>query len=124
MSPIAKSLLVFVGAGLGANARYWISIWLTTSKPSAFPWATLLVNLTGAALIGAFLGFALNSDPPQHWRILIGAGLLGGYTTFSAFSLEVLTLLDARAHLTAAVYVAASVVGGIALCWLGYALSK
>ena len=89
-------LLIGVGGFIGANVRYWISIWAATRFGAAFPWGTLLINLTGSALLGVFYGWAgnhLNLDP--RVRLFVAIGFFGAYTTFSTYANESVTLLRA-----------------------------
>lgn len=114
--------LLFVAAGgaIGAAARYGVSIWLDVAA-EVFPWPTLVVNLVGSFLIGLALPALLHRPLAQ---LLLMTGVLGGFTTFSAFSLDVLALLQAGRQGTALVYVLASVVGGLALVLLGFVLGR
>lgn len=89
MSPLAKGLLIFLGGGVGANARYWLSTAMVKSSPVAFPWSTLLINVLGSLIIGVVLARA----PKEGAYLLLCVGLLGGFTTFSAFAFEALSLL-------------------------------
>ncbi len=83
-------------------------------SPGGWPWATLLVNLTGCLLVGVLTGVLANRSPEPAWaRPFLAVGVLGGFTTFSAFAVEVVGLGDAGALLPAAGYVLASVVGGV-----------
>jgi CrcB protein len=114
-----------VGAAVGANIRYYVgqlvAVWLGVS----FPNGTLIVNLSGSFLIGVvatLLGERLLVDP--HWRLLLVVGLLGGYTTFSSFSFEIVTLLQADRWFAATAYVLASVVLGLVACLLGIFLVR
>ena len=103
-------LLVAGGASIGASIR-WATGEMITSSPGSFPWATLLVNLVGCALIG----FAARQMARNSWRWLAGVtGLLGGLTTYSTFAVETRELLDAGRAGLALMYVAVSVVGGLA----------
>lgn len=116
---LQHSLLVALGGALGAWLRYVVGLaWLRGIGPvaaSAFPWATLSVNLLGTFAMGLLAGLlARYGEGGQTWRLLIGVGLLGGFTTFSAFSLELVNLAERGAFGTAALYAAASLTGGIA----------
>ena len=104
-------LIVFLGAGLGGAARHGANLAaLRLLGPGAFPWGTLLVNALGSFLIGAVAEtFALRSGLPQAWRLFLTTGILGGFTTFSAFSLETVVLWERGEAGAAAAYVAASV---------------
>ena len=115
-------VLAALGGALGALARWAVS----EVVPSAgLPWATLLVNLTGCLLIGVLYGALARLSPEPSWvRPFVGVGVLGGYTTYSTFAVEVVDLLDDGAPLLAAGYVLASVVGGIAAVALGALLVK
>lgn len=108
------ALLVSAGAVAGANLRYGIGLLFARTAPTAFPWATFLINVTGSFVLGAFLGWAALRLPDAGWRLLVAVGFCGAYTTFSTFSLEVYDLLRQRAVLVAAAYVAGSVVAGVA----------
>lgn len=89
-----KFLLISAGAVLGANARYWIGTWAAEKWGSAFPYGTLLINLTGSLLLGLFMALTAERaviDP--RVRLLVATGFLGAYTTFSTFTYESVTLL-------------------------------
>ena len=91
---VEKILLISAGAILGANARYWLSTWISEKWGAAFPFGTMLVNLTGSFLLGFFLTLATERfliDP--RWRLLIAVGFLGAYTTFSTYTYESINLL-------------------------------
>jgi fluoride exporter len=106
-------LLAALGGALGALARWGIVVALPSSPP-AWPWATLLVNLTGCFLLGALFAVLAARFPDAAWpRPFLGVGVLGGYTTYSAFAVEAVRLTEAGAALTAAAYVLVSVVGGV-----------
>src|SRR5690554_8238984 len=99
-SPIVASSLVAIGGGAGALARYqtgrWMTQWLGTGAISAFPWATLTVNVGGGLAMGLLAGWLARhgDEGAENYRLLIGVGLLGGFTTFSAFSLELMVLIE------------------------------
>lgn len=89
-----KFLLISAGAVLGANARYWIGTWAAEKWGSAFPYGTLLINLSGSLLLGVFMALTAERaviDP--RIRLLVATGFLGAYTTFSTFTYESISLL-------------------------------
>ncbi|HET7203457.1 MAG TPA: fluoride efflux transporter CrcB [Steroidobacteraceae bacterium] len=118
--PLNAYLLVALGSGLGGAARLWVSTIVARGAGTVFPWGTLAVNVFGCLLVG-ILGAMFEPSSPLHvrqdLRVLLVVGLLGGFTTFSAFSLETLLLLQRGAPLAAATYVVLS----IALCLLAAA---
>ncbi|WP_324275048.1 CrcB family protein [Blastococcus brunescens] len=94
--------------------------WPWRSLPGGWPWATLLVNLTGCLLIGALLAALALRDPEPSWaRPFLGVGALGGYTTYSAFAVEVVDLVERGSAVLAAGYVLVSVAGGVLAVALG-----
>lgn len=89
-------LLIGIGGFIGANVRYWVSIWAAARFGASFPWGTLIINITGATLLGVFNGWAgnhLSIDP--RIRLLVAVGFFGAYTTFSTYANETVTLLRA-----------------------------
>jgi CrcB protein len=120
MSPY---LWIALGSALGGMARYGLNQFVTDRVGGVFPWGTLLINVSGSFLIGVF--FAA-TGPDGRWavgqagRLFLTAGLCGGYTTFSAFSLQSLNLIRGGDWLRAGAYIAASVVLCIAAAWLGH----
>ena len=106
-------LLAALGGALGALARWGVSIALPVPT-GGWPWATLVVNLTGCLLIGLLLVVLSAHWPHAHGlRTFLGTGVLGGYTTWSAFAVELVRLADDGALGLAAGYVVASVLGGV-----------
>ncbi len=113
-------LLVGVGGVLGANARYVLAGLIAERLGAAFPYGTLLVNLTGSLAIGVLLVLLterLAADPA--WRLLLVVGFLGGYTTFSSYTFEAIALLAAGDWPRAAWYVVGSNAVGLAAFFLG-----
>ncbi len=107
-------VLAAVGGALGALARWAVAAALPSS-PAGWPWATLLVNLTGCLLIGLLLAALAARSPEPVWaRPFLAVGVLGGYTTYSTFAVETVQLVEDGAVVAAAGYVLASVVGGVA----------
>jgi fluoride exporter len=110
--------LVFLGGGLGACLR--LAAALTWGGRTGFPWVTFGVNVAGSFLMGALFGALSVLEPHPGWRLFLAVGVLGGFTTFSAFSMEGLALLQARSVGLWAAYALGSVAVGLAACWLGW----
>lgn len=115
-------VLVGIGGFIGSVARFKIGELARFFWESArFPLATFIVNIIGCFIIGALAGAATRHDfLNSHLRLLICTGLLGGFTTFSAFGLDTFTLLHGGDWLPAAIYVVATVTIGLLAVWLGY----
>ena len=110
--PVAY-LLAALGGALGALARWGVATVLPHS-PGGWPWATLLVNLTGCLLLGALVAALTARTPEPPWaRPFLAVGVLGGYTTYSAFAVEAVGLVEAGDPVLAAGYVLVSVGGGV-----------
>ena len=118
-----KLLLVFAGGGLGSVARYLVGmLTLRTLGPNTtLPYNTLAVNVIGGFIMGCLAGYlALRGGADQErWRALIGVGILGGFTTFSAFSLETALMIERKQYGLAAGYVTTSVALAIGALFLG-----
>lgn len=122
--PPVPYLLAALGGALGALARWSVAEALPHS-PGSWPWPTLLVNLTGCLLLGALVAaLTAHVREPSWVRPFVGVGVLGGYTTYSTFAVEIVDLTRAGAALTAAGYLLASVVGGILAVALGALLAR
>lgn len=123
---LLNSLAVAVGGAIGSVARFWLSELLAVLGVVSFPWATLVANVSGSLLIGALAaqmaagGFPVAPATRLFWI----TGICGGYTTFSAFSLQTLALAQEQAWLRAACNVIGSVVLCLAAVWLGYRLAR
>lgn len=118
------ALLIALGGALGSLARYGISEALARAWGPSFPWGTLLVNVTGCVLIGAAAGGSWNDVrliESSFVRQFVMVGVCGGYTTFSAFSLQTVGMLQSGDTGRAGLYVAASVVTCLLATWAGYA---
>jgi CrcB protein len=110
-----KTLLVMLGGAVGAALRFHLGGVTIRAFGPAFPWGTLIANISGGLLMGLLAGtLARVGSANEPWRLLLGVGLLGGYTTFSAFSLETFGMIERGQYAVAAAYVAASVAGAIA----------
>ncbi len=120
---IKDFLYVAAGGALGSVLRYGMSCLLGPARN--FPWSTFIVNLLGSFLIGTFWGYmAKNSNMGSGAALFLSVGLCGGFTTFSTFSKEGLQLFLASNYLMLALYLAGSVILGIALAALGYFLTR
>lgn len=116
MNPLTPYAIVFVGAGLGGVARHVLNNALPKALGFDFPWATPIINVTGSIVMGllaGWLAFKAGVGWSQHVRLFVATGILGGYTTFSTFSLETVLLIERHAYVGAAAYVLGSVVCGI-----------
>ena len=122
---IRNLLLVAVGGGVGSIARYLCQKWVNENHAHPFPWGTLLVNLAGCFLIGIVYGAAEKTTfiSPQI-RLLLITGFCGGFTTFSTFAFENMTLLRSNDTLYFLTYAVASVVFGIGAVFAGIAIMK
>jgi CrcB protein len=123
-TPLAASALVFAGGGAGAVLRYQMGRGLThlfgPAAMTAFPWATLAVNVIGSLAMGVLAGWlARFGQGGEQARLLIGVGLLGGFTTFSSFSLELMLLIERGQAGSAFAYAAISVLAGLTGLYLG-----
>lgn len=118
-------LIVFFGAGLGGALRHGVNVMAARLLGLDFPWGTLFVNVSGSLTMGLLVeSFALRFDPGQHWRLFATTGFLGGFTTFSTFSLDAVVLFESGRHVLALTYVAGSLAAGIAGLLAGMALVR
>jgi CrcB protein len=110
---MSQVLLVFLGGGIGATIRHLMNLGVARIAGTAFPWSTAIINVTGSFLMGvlvAFFAFRAGAGWSQHVRLFATTGILGGYTTFSTFSLDAALLWERGATGQAAAYVLGSVV--------------
>lgn len=125
MPDLPSLAAVGFGAALGGVLRHLVSLWSAERWGSDFPYGTLLVNVTGAFLIGVGLTVLLASvrlNPA--WRLFLITGCLGGYTTFSSYAWEALSLAQAGDYARFALYVVGSNLLGLAGVWAGAALAE
>jgi len=124
MQLIPGYLIVFVGAGIGGMLRHAVNRAGVTFGWT-FPWHTLLVNVSGCLLMGIVAGwFAFRGESGQDFRLFLTTGVIGGFTTFSAFSLDAVLLWERGQILSAALYIGGSVVLSVASVFLGMALMR
>jgi CrcB protein len=113
-------LVVFIGAGVGGSIRHGVNIWGARLLGTHFPSHTFIINIVGSLVMGLVAGwFAERGAATSHLRLFLTTGILGGFTTFSAFSLDAVLLWERHEHLMAALYVGGSVAGAIAGLMLG-----
>jgi CrcB protein len=118
-------LIVFLGAGVGGAMRHGLNVGAARLFGFGFPYGTLIVNVLGSFLMGALAGyFAFRPGIGQHTRLFLTTGILGGFTTFSAFSLDAALLVERHAYGLAAGYVFGSVAASLVALLLGLALFK
>jgi CrcB protein len=117
---------IALGSALGGMARYWCTGAATRVFGETFPWGTLLVNVSGSLIIGFFVALTGPEGRyvvDQNMRLFVAVGLCGGYTTFSAFSLQTMVLMQEGEWLQAGAYVAASVVICLLAVYLGHVIA-
>lgn len=130
ISPLVAMLHVAIGGGAGAALRYQtgraMTQWLGAPIVSAFPFATLAVNALGSLLMGLLAGWLVRDGnaSSEQMRLLLGVGLLGGFTTFSAFSLEMVLLIERGQYLFASLYALLSFALGLSGLMVGLALMR
>ena len=118
-------LLVFVGGGLGASLRHLVNVVCARGLGTAFPWGTFIINISGSLVMGLIAGYlAFKGEASQPWRLFVMTGILGGYTTFSAFSLDAALLYERGEIASALFYVLGSVLLSIAGLFAGLALMR
>ena len=112
-------VVIFIGAGVGGTLRHFMNVSIARIAGTHFPYHTLAINITGSMVMGMIAAwFAMKGGSTGHLRLFLATGVLGGYTTFSAFSLDAVLLWERHEHLLATLYVGGSVAGSL----LGLAL--
>ncbi|MEH3124008.1 MAG: fluoride efflux transporter CrcB [Sphingomonas phyllosphaerae] len=118
--------LVMAGGAIGSGARYLTGRAMTLALGTGWPWGTLTVNIVGGLLMGLLVGvLARNTSAGgETWRLLLGIGVLGGFTTFSSFALDVVGMIERGALVAPLAYVLLSVAGAIVALFAGLALTR
>jgi CrcB protein len=121
-----RLLFVFLGGGTGALARHFVGQFTLRQFGPAWPYGTFTVNVVGGFLMGVLASWLAHRGGADQdkWRLLFGVGILGGFTTFSAFSLETALMIERRAYGQALAYVAASVLLAIGALFAGLLLTR
>jgi fluoride exporter len=118
-------LLVFIGGGLGSTLRYLVNVICPRLFGTAFPYHTFIINITGSTVMGLVAGYlAFKGEAASSWRLFLMTGILGGYTTFSAFSLDASVLYERGELGLALFYVLGSVIFSIAGLFAGLAVMR
>ena len=117
-------LLVVVGGAIGAGIRHLTNIGALRLVGPNFPWGTMAINIVGSFAMGLFIAILMRRGGSNELRLFVATGILGGFTTFSAFSLDFATLWERGAALPAFGYALASVVGAIIALFLGLWLAR
>lgn len=117
-------LLVALGGGLGAASRFGVSL-AVPARADAWPWATFGINVAGSLLIGVLAGWlSSRGEAGEPWRLFLGVGVLGGFTTFSAYSLETMRMIERNDWVGASTYSIGSVIAGLVAVAIGLAMAK
>jgi CrcB protein len=117
--------IVFLGAGIGGALRHGVNVGASRLFGFGFPYGTMIVNVVGSFLMGVLAGyFAFRPGINQHLRLFLTTGILGGFTTFSAFSLDTALLVERHAYGMAAGYAVGSVLASVSALFLGLALFR
>jgi fluoride exporter len=118
-------LIVFIGAGIGGALRHGANVGASKMFGYGFPFGTVIVNVVGSFLMGLLAGyFIYRPGVPQHMRLFLTTGILGGFTTFSSFSLDAALLIERHAYALAAGYVVGSVAAGLSALFFGLAVFR
>ena len=120
-------ILVFFGAGLGGMLRHALNINIGRLLGTGFPWSTTVINVSGSIAMGLLVGwlaFKAGAEWTQSARLFVATGVLGGYTTFSTFSLETILLLERNQPGAALAYAGGSVLFGVVGLWGGLSLAR
>ena len=118
-------LIGFLGAGIGGALRHGVNVGAARLFGFGFPYGTLIVNIVGSFVMGLFAGyFVFRPGVPQHVRLFLTTGILGGFTTFSSFSLDTALLIERHAYWVAAAYVAGSFAAGLFALFAGMSIFR
>src|SRR5689334_12025272 len=118
-------LIVFLGAGVGGALRHGVNVGSAKLFGYGFPFGTMIVNVVGSFLMGLLAGyFAFRPGIGQHMRLFLTTGILGGFTTFSAFSLDTALLIERHSYALAAGYAVGSVAASLSALFFGLALFR
>ena len=118
-------LMVAMGGAIGSSMRYLVGVWATRLFGFNFPWGTMIVNIMGSFIMGVLVSLlALRFSVGNEVRAFLAVGLLGGFTTFSSFTLDAVYLLEKKQYSHALSYMSVSVIGGLLALFLGLYLAR
>ncbi len=116
---------VVAGAGIGGGLRYVLGGWLADRWGTAFPWHTFAINISGAFLLGVVMALSVERGVmPSAWRLFLGVGILGGYTTFSTLSYESMALIQQGLYLSGALNMFGSAAAGLVAVLAGLMVGR
>jgi fluoride exporter len=121
MTGAVTALLICIAGGIGAALRLLLDGVIRARIKAAYPVATTIINLTGSLVLGLLTGLATSQLVPHQWQLIVGTGLLGGYTTFSTASFETVRLMEDRRYVAAACNGLGMLIAGTAAAALGFA---
>jgi CrcB protein len=122
---LAGIAAVVAGAGIGGGLRYILSEWIAERWGASFPWGTFVVNISGAFLLGLVMALSVErSLIPPAWRLFLGVGILGGYTTFSTLSYESIALMQRGLVMQGALNMFGSALAGLAAVFAGILVGR
>lgn len=124
MDKLGQVTILSLGGALGVNARYWFGIWVNRWAGPQLPWATFIINVTGSFAIGFLTTLLARWLPHQNLRLLVITGFLGGYTTYSTFAFDSLTLWERGERGASLGYMLTTLVCGFVAVMLGVALAR
>jgi len=124
MAAMNGILYVALGGALGASGRHLVGLWAGRALGVGFPYGTFIVNVVGSLLMGLLIGWLLTREGGDNLKLFLATGFLGGFTTFSAFSLDAFNLLERKAYTPFFLYVAGSVVVAIAALAIGLFIAR
>lgn len=119
-----KYLFLAIGGVVGVIARYQIGVWISEGNSGAFPWATLIINVTGSLAIGFLMRYLTGVASSPNVRLMLVTGLCGGYTTMSTFSYELISLLTERQYGLGILYLGSTIVLAPLAVLAGFALAE
>lgn len=124
MDKLTQIAVLSLGGVFGVNARYWFGVWVNRFATQQFPWATFLINVSGSFAIGFLATILARWLPHQNFRLLVITGFLGGYTTYSSFAFESLTLWERGEKGLSIGYMASTLIVGFLAVFLGVASAR
>lgn len=119
-----KYLFLAIGGLVGVIGRYQLGVWITEWNTTPFPWATLLINVTGSLAIGFFMRYLTGMATSPNVRLMLTTGFCGGYTTMSTFSYELVSLFTERQYALGMAYLGSTIVLAPLACLAGFALAE